>query len=80
MHGGPTKQYLRFKTDLNIQARKILSHFESHFQRLIHQFGPWKKSHTEVESLLTFLQQSDFHFSIPVETSTQVFTLLNETT
>lgn len=54
MHGGPTKQYLHFKTHLNIWARKILSHFQSHFQRPIHQFAPWKKSHTEVESLVTF--------------------------
>lgn len=54
MRGGPTKQYLCFNTDLNIWARKILSHFESHFEDLNTSFLPGKKTHTEVESLVTF--------------------------
>lgn len=49
MHGGPVKWSLCFKTDLSIWIRKILSHFESHFQRLIHQFALWK-SHVQKRS------------------------------
>lgn len=45
MHGGPTKQYLCFSTDLNIWARKILSHFESHFEDLYTSFLPEKKTY-----------------------------------
>lgn len=54
MLGGPTKQYLCFNTDLNILARKILSHSESHFEDFYTSFLPEKKPHTEVESLVTF--------------------------
>lgn len=46
----------------------------------IHPFVPWKKSHTQKESLLTFLQLPDFHPSVPAKTSSQVFTLVSETT
>lgn len=80
MHGGPTKQYLCFNTDLNILARKILSHSESHFEDFYTSFLPGKKHIQKWSHYLHSLQAYDFHFSLPAETSTRVFTLLNETT
>lgn len=61
MYSSPIKPFLTFKTDFDIEARKKLSHFESRFQRFMYQLAPWKKSHTQMEPLLTFLQLPDFH-------------------
>lgn len=55
MHGGPTKRRLCFKTDLNIWARKFFSHFESHFERLMHPFTPWKKKITYISGVIRYI-------------------------